>query len=195
MDDLLDDLTQIPLSGTDLIDISAALGSNKERLGWITYDSLANVNSIDELFKGGDIDAVFILIQPPNEMIGHWITLGNNQEGLFYYDPYGLSIEEDIEITKANDRLLQLLMGHMIDVSAFKHQKFGTDMGKEINTCGRHDAVRAFFFWMTNKEYNDKIIAPPVARKQVDGPDTIVNLLTAFLSKSDDVVEKFLMGN
>lgn len=201
MDDLIDDLTKIPLSGDDLINITTKLGKDKSKLAWITYDALAHINSLMELFKNGDIEAVFLLIQPPGQPIGHWVVLSQSDNGLSYYDPYGLTIEEDISITMANNRLLQLLHQHFatqnlsyqVDVNMFKHQEFGTDNGGEINTCGRHDAVRAFFSWMTNQEYNDTIIAPLVDRGEVKDPDTIVNLLTAFLSQSDKVIETFLM--
>lgn len=192
MDDLNDDLTKIPLTGDNLIEISSSLGKPKNKMAWVTYTSLSQFADLNALFKDGSIDVVFILITPPMETVGHWVTLGTNEHGLFYYDPYGLTIEEDIEITKADNALLMLLRGQMVDVNKFKHQKFGTDNGSEINTCGRHDAVRAYFSWMTNQEYNDKIIMPLVRNKEVNDPDTIVNLLTAFLSMGDDVVNKFL---
>ena len=192
MDDLIDDLTKIPLSGDDLIDIAVKLGKERSTMAWITYTSLNDVGSINDLFKDGQIDSIFILIQPEGQTIGHWVTLGSNEYGIFYYDPYGIDIEQDAQIAKS-DRLIVLLMGHMVDVNKFMHQKFGTDNGSEINTCGRHDAVRAFFSWMTNAEYNEKIIMPLIIRKQVKDPDIVVNLLTAFLSSSDKVIEQFLM--
>ena len=194
MDDLIDDLTQIPLSGDDLIDIATKLGKERSTMAWITYSSLNDISSIDELFKNGQIDSVFILIQPEGENIGHWVTLGSNEYGIFYYDPYGIDIEQDAKIAQSN-RLLDLLMStsDLVDVNKFMHQKFGTNDGHVINTCGRHDSVRAFFSYMTNEEYNQKIIMPLIIRKKVKNPDIVVNLLTAFLSDSDKVVEQFLM--
>lgn len=194
MDDLNDDLTKIPLSGDDLIDITTKLGKDRNEMAWITYDGLHMFNSIEEVFNNNKIDTLFILMQPPGEPVGHWITLGLNSEGgIYYYDPYGLSIEEDIKITKSDDILLQFLQGRMVDVNTFAHQKLGTDNGSEINTCGRHDCSRAFFGHLTNKEYNDRVIQPLISSKKVNDADTIVNLLTAFLSNSDKVVEKFFM--
>ena len=192
MEDIVDDLTKIPLSGDDLIDIASSLGADKSKLAWITYNSLQSVDNINQLFKNGAINSIFILFTPPNTNIGHWIILGNNRSGLFFMDPYGLSIEEDIKITMADDKLLQLLMGHNVDVNSFQYQKFGTDMGSEVNTCGRWAAIRAFMFWATNQQFRD-IIEPVVNRKQVNSFDTFANLLTAFLSQSDRVVETFLM--
>lgn len=191
MDDLVKDLTKIPLSGDDLIEIAKKLGKQKEHMGWITYDSLNQINNISELFQG-EINSVFLLIQPPNQNIGHWVTLGMNKNGIFYYDPYGLTIEQDIEITKSSSKLIQLLMGHDVDINKFKHQKFGTDEGAEINTCGRHDSLRAFFFMLSNQEYNDKIIMPLIKNGDVKNGDVIANLLTGFLSDSDKVVKTFI---
>lgn len=192
MDDLVDDLTKIPLSGPDMIQISSSLGADKDKMAWITYDSLQSIESINQLFKNGNIQSVFILFTPPMTNIGHWVVLGNNRQGLFFMDPYGLSIEEDIRITKSNDKLLQLLQGHNVDVNTFMYQKFGTDNGSEINTCGRWAAIRAFMWWATNREFQD-IITPVLNKKQVKDLDVFANLLTAFLSQSDKVVETFLM--
>lgn len=192
MDDIIDDLTKIPLSGDDLIDIATSLGADKSKLAWITYNSLQSIDNINQLFKNGSVNSVFILFTPPMTNVGHWVLLGNNRSGLFFMDPYGLSIEEDIKITKANDKLLQLLMGYNIDVNKFQYQKFGTDHGSEVNTCGRWVAIRAFMFWATNQQFQN-IVEPVVKRKQVDSLDTFANLLTAFLSMSDKVVETFLM--
>ncbi len=193
MEDLIDDLTKIPLSGADMIMISSSLGADASKIAWITYDSLQNIGSINELFKEGAINSVFILFTPPNTNVGHWVVLGNNESGLFFMDPYGFSIQEDIKITMSNDKLLQLTEGHNVDVNRFRYQKLGTDMGSEVNTCGRWAAIRAFMFWATNDEF-EKIITPVVRRKQVNDFDTFANLLTAFLSQSDKVVETFLMG-
>ena len=99
---------------------------------------------------------------------------------------------DDIKITKSDDILLEFLRGIMVDVNTHRHQKLGTDNGTEINTCGRHDAVRALFNNLTNDEYNSRVIMPLIDKKVVDNPDTIVNLMTAFLSNSDKVVEEFL---
>lgn len=190
MDDLIDDLTKIPLSGDDLIEIAVKLGKERSTMAWVTYSALNNVPSIEALFKSGEIDSVFILIQPEGQDIGHWVTLINNQHGLQYYDPYALQIEEDAKIAMS-DRLIVLLMGHMVNENKHKHQEFGTDNGSEINTCGRHDAVRAFFSHLDNDAYNSKVIMPLIVRKEVKNPDIVVNLLTAFLSESDGVVNKF----
>lgn len=195
MDNLNDDLTKIPLSGDDLIEISVKLGRNRDELGWTTYDGLHMFDSLQDLFS--NIDTLFILMQPPGEPVGHWVTLAlaNNQSGgLWFFDPYGFSIENDIKITKSDDILLEFLRGRVVDVNTFQHQKLGTDGGTDINTCGRHDAVRALFNHLSNSDYNSRVIMPLIDKKVVDNADTIVNLLTAFLSNSDKVVQKFL-GN
>ena len=51
--------------------------------------------------------------------------------------------------------------------------------------------VRSVFPVLTNKEYYEKVILPPIENKQVKDADVLINLLTAFLSNSDDVVKEF----
>ena len=192
MDDLIDDLTKIPLSGDDLISISNKLGKPKDEMAWITYSKLNDINSLNDLFKD-KINSVFILIQPEGQNIGHWVTLINNKKhGLQYYDPYAISLRDDSIIAKS-DRLIVFLMGHMVNENKHAHQKFGKNKGDEINTCGRHDSVRAFFSYLSNDEYNDKIIMPLIKRHEVKNPDIVVNLLTAFLSDSDNIIKQFFM--
>ncbi len=192
MQDLNDDLTRIPLSGKDLIEIVTKLGGKKSEIGWITYSELNNVSNINQLFDQ-PIKCIFILIQPEGESVGHWILLAKNSHGLVYYDPYALTVEIDASIAM-NNRLPKLLNNLKVDVNKHKHQQFGKDKhGDVINTCGRHTAVRCFFYWMTNDEYNKKIIQPLIRNGEVNDGDTIVNLLTGFLSDSDMVVETFLM--
>lgn len=199
MDDLNKKITEIPLSGKDLIEICVKLGKSQNTIKWILYDDLNTIMNIDELFSD-EIDSVFILLQPPNEKIGHWILLAINNHGLVWYDPYGLSIMEDLEITKQNDIIIKLInsSGVPLDENTFQHQEFDTvNSGSEqtnINSCGRHTATRSFFSWMTNKQYNDEIVMPLIKNGEVNKPDTIVNLLTAFLSDSDKIVEKFFMS-
>lgn len=195
MDNLNDDLTKIPLSGDDLIEIATKLGRNKDEMAWVTYDGLHMFDSLHDLFNTKEIDTLFILMQPPGENIGHWATLGiaaNPNGGFYWYDPYGFSIENVLQITKADNILLEFLRGQKVDENTHRHQKLGTDNGAEINTCGRHDAVRVLFNHLTNDEYNSRVIMPLIDKKVVDNADTIVNLMTAFLSDSDKVVEQFL---
>lgn len=195
MDNLNDDLTKIPLSGDDLIEIVTKLGRNQDEIGWVTYDGLHMFDSLHDLFNTKQIDTLFILMQPPGEDVGHWVTLGmsvRQANTFWFYDPYAFSIEDDLKITKSDDILLEFLRGVMVDVNTHRHQKLGTDNGSEINTCGRHDAVRALFNHLSNDEYNSRVIMPLIDKKVIDNPDTIVNLMTAFLSDSDKVVEQFL---
>jgi len=193
MNDLIDDLNMIPLSGDDLVEICCKLGKPKGSVMWTTYSDL---HKRTQLFPDG-VDSIFVLMQPPNSQVGHWDMVGRNTNDVFFYDPYSLSLAESIEISKQDDMLPQLIMKaiggneSLYDENKFKHQNFGK--GKDINTCGRHTVFRAFHSWMTNKQYNDFVIDPLVEDRDVKNPDVLVNLITGFLSKSDSVVEQFLM--
>ena len=196
MDDLINQLEIIPLSGDDLLDMVAKMGNKKTT--WIEYDSLSSIRSINELF-GVDpmtgnktLNSVFVLLQIHNDsakpVVGHWIVLTlDDHNRLSYYDPYALTIEQDIKVTGESNLLPRLLKGIQVDVNRFQHQKFKD----AVQTCGRHTAIRAFFHFMSNQEYNDQVIMPLLRKKEVKDADTFANLMTAFLSKSDLVVKMF----
>ena len=69
MEDLVDDLTKIPLSGEDMIEICSALGADKSKLAWITYNALQSVESVNQLFKNGEINSVFISISKYSHLL------------------------------------------------------------------------------------------------------------------------------
>ena len=74
-----------------------------------------------------------------------------------------------------------------VDQNEYKLQEFT----QGISTCGRHVCVRSLFPVLTNKEYYEKVILPPIENKQVKDADVMINLLTAFLSNSDKIVKEF----
>lgn len=193
MDSIVINLEQIPLSGDDLIEISSKMGNSN--VAWMLYDDLVNINNISELFQG-DINTVFVLLQitHTNEVssVGHWVNImRDNDDNLSYYDPYGLSMNEDLIVTKEPDLLTRLLKGRNIDENSFRHQSFK----HETQVCGRHCCLRSIFNFLTNKEYDANIIQPLIVSKQVKDPDVLVSLITGLLSKSDDVIKQILIND
>ena len=81
----------------------------------------------------------------------------------------------------------RLLSGVNIDVNRHQHQRFKN----EVQVCGRHTVIRSLFHFFTNDEYNSLVIAPLIKSRQVCDADTLVSLMTVFLSKSDEVVRMF----
>ena len=115
----------------------------------------------------------------------------NGNESISFFDPYALSISQDLSLTHEPDTILNLLKNVDVDVNKFKHQSFRD----HLNTCGRHCAIRSLFRFMNNKQYNDVIVQPLIKKKEVKDADTLVNLLTGFLGNSDMVVREFFRGD
>ena len=185
MDDLIARLEELPLSGTDLTEMSNKLGGAHTR--FVLYEDLRN-ETIKSLFAGAC--CVYILFEIVDRTgmvrkIGHWAVLIKNLNGLVYYDPYALSISEDIKLTGESVWLERILRGQKVDVNSFRHQRFRD----ETNTCGRHTVVRSLFHFMSNREYDSLVIKSILGH--VDCPDTFVSLLTGFLADSDEVIQTF----
>ena len=70
-----------------------------------------------------------------------------------------------------------------MDINKYPHQS--NDERAKVNTCGRFCAVRAIFFQLTNKEFNDLIIQPPIKDKLIANPDILVSALTGWLVEVD----------
>ena len=195
MDNLINNIESIPLSGPDLQMMSFKLGNKKTK--WIPYSQLSQYSNIESLFgvdrSTGEhkFNTVFILLQILNEgdkpQIGHWVSLSfDGSNVLNYYDPYGLSVEEDISVTGESNLLPKLLSGYSLDINTHQHQS----LRQNQNECGRHTVVRSIFHFMNNNQYNS-VVMSLIKSKQVSNPDVLVSLLTAFLSKSDEVVKIF----
>ena len=188
MKDFIDALESIPLSDKDLIAIAKCLGKNPNSIRIMTYSALHDFKNLYELFSNA-VDSIYILLQRVDTRVGHWVLLMKNSYGYVYFDPYSFSLIESLEITGNDNYLYQLLNSSdsAVDENEYKLQEFK----QGISTCGRHVVVRSVFPVLTNKEYYEKVILPPIENKQVKDADVLINLLTAFLSNSDNVVKEF----
>jgi len=185
MDNLINRIEEIPLSGVDLNDMSRALGQLHTKS--ILYEELEGVDKIMDLFN--DVTALYILFQIQGERVGtvgHWVVLIKNKHGLSYYDPYALALSEDLRLTGEKPWLEVLLRKEpSVDFNKFRHQQFKD----ETQTCGRHCVVRSLFWFMTNADYNRLVLQPVL--NFVRNPDTFASLMTAFLGPSDRVITEF----
>ena len=200
MDDLIARLEELPLSGSDLTEMSNKLGVVNTR--FVQYADLRD-ESLDTLFAGAC--CVYILFEIVDksgmaQKIGHWAVLIKSgvptSPRLVYYDPYGLTVSEDLKLSGAgrlgpggttgeSPWLERILRGHKVDVNTHRHQRFRD----ETNTCGRHTVVRSLFHFMSNRQYDDLVIKG--VKMHVDTADTFVSLLTGFLADTDDVIQTF----
>lgn len=190
MDDLVTRLEAIPLSGDDLVMMATKMGN--QGASFFLYNDLRSIKSVDELM--GAHNSVFILFDIVADgqiaPVGHWNVVIRNDHGISVYDPYGLSLGQDLVLTGEPPYLTDILgRGDPIDDSKFRHQLFKD----ELNTCGRHTVVRSIFWFMTNAQYNDLVIVPLTRDKVVRDPDAFVSLMTAFLDNSDRVVFEFFV--
>lgn len=190
--DIVAEIETIPLDGVDLESMSQSLGNSATKS--IMYDQLDD-ETLSSLFDG--VNAVYILYEIINKdgktdksTVGHWVCLLKNGDKLCYYDPYGLSISQDLHITGEPDHFTRLFKGVKVGVNSVRHQKFRD----ELNTCGRHCVSRSLFWRLSNEDYDKRVIKPILSGRQVKDPDVFVTLLTAFLDKSDRVLSMFSAG-
>lgn len=184
---LITEIEGVPLDGSDLRTMANKLGNNAVKS--LLYDNLAGL-TLDDLFS--DVNTVFVLYRirnagGPNPVVGHWVALIKNDMGFQYYDPYGLSISQDLQITGEPDHFRRLFKGKSINVNKKRHQRFKN----EVNTCGRHCVSRSTAWFLTNGEYDD-LLQPIVQGHMVSTLDVYVSILTMFLDDSDKAVLRMI---
>ena len=91
MDNLIKELTDMPYSGQDIMDIC----DNETKV--ITYKDLLKFDNIDEALEPyGNI--VILYEKKPN--FGHWVCLikHEDQNKIEFYDPYGFGIDDQFKL-------------------------------------------------------------------------------------------------
>lgn len=211
--DIILNIEAIPLDGNDLVTMSTKMGM--PNVAWILYDDLAKVKKIEDLFLGDTVALFVLLeiVNPGSSNVGHWIALildrnfqnsppgepslsnsrGNFGGRIIHYDSYGFNIDQETSITGQDKGLLKNLLDEAQgrnstdelkhDVSKYPHQS--NDERDNVNTCGRFCVIRAVFYQLTNKQFNDLIIMPPIKDKLIANPDVLVAALTSFLVDAD----------
>jgi len=103
----------------------------------LKYPDLYKYDSVEEIF--GDKRKVIILYLMINDSVGHWTTLFLNQDGINFFDPYGvppdfefelLSKRKRTQLDQEQDYLLQMLSPHKVIFNNITYQEQGT------MTCG-----------------------------------------------------------
>jgi len=137
----------------------------------------------------GNSNTVFVLlmVKGGSKNVGHWVAIIRHENGTYsYYDPYGMTVEQDLAIAHEGGQLVKLLTQVHFDTNHVRHQQ----MKSHVNTCGRHCAVRSVFHELTNAQYNAKVINT-VVPTQLPTADALVSLITGFLSQGRNVVRQF----
>ena len=154
LEQIVKEAEDIYLSGEDVI----RLTENRCRI--IKYSDLMFVNSIDEIL---DVDGSVIILYQKEENKGHFCLLTNRykQGSLYFFDPYGYDIDEEIAMSDFQIRNMggELVphLSHLIEKSEYnlivnklKYQQFK----EHVNTCGRHCVVRLNYIHLSDSEYN-----------------------------------------
>jgi len=152
-------------------DLRNILGSD---ISIIPYANLNDVNNIDEIFDNKGRAIILFATSEPN--VGHWLCLHKNGDEIEYFDPYGNCIDCNrkwltksklIELHEDKPVLMKLLKasGKNVYYNSYAFQEDGNN----INTCGKHCAVRLLFKNLNLDEYLDMI------KKSNLSPDVFVS--------------------
>lgn len=137
------DLMAVSLSDSDVLN----LVENRAKI--LVYSDLQKYSTIDEAL--GEHLACFLLYESQHNY-GHWVAIYRNDDKVYFFDPYGFFIDDQLEWISTNFReisgqmypLLTLLLyesPYEIHYNEHKYQKKSAG----INTCGRWSALRLVF--------------------------------------------------
>lgn len=149
------------LDGNEISDVS---GDNTLIL---SYPELYEYNSIEDLFSNGIEKVIILYLQDKNgnNMNGHWVCLTKYKNIVSFFDPYSYMPDSQIKWNDKKQRLklnqdenylTKLLLdyanrGGIVEYNDMKFQKHDPN----INTCGRHCAIRARFYEIPLKKYQN----------------------------------------
>lgn len=144
----------------------------------LRYSELENYDDINDAM--GDNNALLLLYQTTDKNYGHWTCIFRENNKLNFFDPLGIIPDDEIDWIPKNKRkvkynnnrhLTKLLYNSGYDVvyNEIPLQKESDD----INTCGRHCAVRLIFREVPQNNYIKFM-------ENFEDPDLLVTYLTSF---------------
>ena len=120
----------------------------------LKYTDLYDYEDIGELFK--DTDKIIILYLMMSDSVGHWTTLFLNQDGINFFDSYGvppdyefqlLSNKKRTELDQKQDYLKNMLKKYKVIFNNITYQEQGT------MTCGCFVSHRLNFSHLNDPQY------------------------------------------
>jgi len=161
------------------------------KVNYVPYSEVKNYRSIDELI--GEYNCC-ILLYFTAENFGHYVCLTKRDNEIEFFDPYGLMIDDELEFLGDDEEdlkerknqnygyLTELLLDspYKLIFNQYQFQKEKDD----INTCGRHCAVRCSMKKLDLEQYrkfiknNIKLVKKTTGRKDIDA-DFIVTMYTS----------------
>ncbi len=124
----------------------------------VEYAQLATFQTADELFDASGRCVLFFATE--NDQTGHWECLFKQNDGIHFFDSYGLDVDEakdyvsqqlEIQLREYPDYLSALLSKAGVPVyhNPFKYQQFAAD----ISTCGKHCVNRLLNQRLSGDQY------------------------------------------
>ena len=134
IDYLIANLEKLDITGQNVVDIAGG----KTRV--VPYHELNNYGSIQQLLH--PFGSVVILFET-SQNVGHFTCLYfDAQERLHFFDPYGMSPDEDLHYARYDDTpYLSLLLKKYPAPLVMNQTRYQT-WAEDINTCGRWAGLR-----------------------------------------------------
>ena len=152
------------------------------------YKDLLKFNHIREVI--GPHNACIVLFPVKSSTNGHWICILYHEKTntIEHFDPYGFSPDQELKYSEDPLTRQNLLMkfynqatkeGYTVTYNPYRYQQ----LRENLNTCGKHSAIRARFRYLTEEQYKKLMLG------QSHDPDFLVTILT-FITLRDNQVEK-----
>ena len=128
------------------------------------YPDLETMNSIDDCF---DSEGRCMMLYPTfAENHGHWVCMIKRPDEIEFFDPYGKAPDTELKwVGSAKRRELNIeqpTLTRLMKESDYKVIYNGYDFQKDkadVNTCGRHCAVRLLYRDKTIDEYKKMVLS------------------------------------
>lgn len=141
----------------------------------LSYSDLYHINDIDEAFGGKNN---LVLLYEISDSVGHWVVLLKRGNNIEFFDSYGMQIDEELAYTgnyykDGEAHLTRLLKSSKY--SYFSNKTRFQERKTDVNTCGRHCALRIKFSHMDLLTYTKFI-----NNNGYENPDFWVSSITLF---------------
>ena len=174
MEELVKYLNKKSLSNFDILKLT----NNNTKI--IVYPELKDYNTIDEVLEPY---GSAVLLYLTNKNYGHWVCIIKQPNNIIeFFDSYGYKPDHQLKFVNEQTRkhLKQTVphLSYLLYNSPYKVVYNDVKLQKkkkDINTCGKHCALRIVLKHINIDDYVDLF-----NNYKVD-PDTLVSLLTAFI--------------
>lgn len=147
----------------------------------LRYADLKKYSSVDQMLPRARDAAVVLYEQQPKN--GHWCALAKNENGLFFFDPYGEMPDKQLEYSKfsrsrvlgSGDKSISALIATSRQPNRVFYNPYDYQMeSPNVNTCGRHcvNFIRCIMDGGTLDSYYDEMAREK--RKTGQNADQIV---------------------